>query len=162
MAERRRNHWVSDQQTFPIVSGTTGALNLLTQSTVPAAGLTIVRTLLSLTFVPQTDETDGDRALIRYGLALLTTDAAVAQAFEDPDSPEQTDWLLLDHALVGIEAASLGAMGSSYVRREYDLRGARKLGNRDWSLFLILNNTVDVAVLDVDLYMTARVLCKMP
>ena len=159
MVSRRRNVWVSTQTDFPVLISTQGAVNLLLQSAVPLVGLTVTRELLSLSIRPAIDEAAEDSALLTYGLVVMSTDAAVALAFEDPESPEQTDWLMLDHAVVTKEAAG----GQQEVtHRVYDLRGQRKFGNMDVSLYLVFNSVPLFLTLDIDVAITSRILLKMP
>ena len=159
---RRRKLWVSFQTTFPVLAATQGGVEITPVGTIPdLRGHTILRTIVRLTLVAQTDEASGDTALMTYGLAVMARDAAAASAFPDPDTPEQTDWLMLDHARVA-SASGTALIPSNTVERTYDVNAQRKLGNRDASLFLVFTNTTVLAPTDVDVFITTRTLLAMP
>jgi len=158
---RRRNLWVSHQGAFTVLSAAGLSQDLLINSSFPNQGMTVARTLLTMTITGSTDETAGDEAKLTYGLVMMTTDAAIGGTAEDPNTPEQTDWLMLDHAIARHPSDAVDS-ADQRLRVVYDLGGQRKVGSRDSSYYLVLVNEAIVGTLDIEVHFTSRVLLKMP
>jgi len=149
---------VSHQTSFVVLDSAIIAQDLLVNSSFPNQGMTVTRIIASFTFVPEVDEASGDAVVLHFGIVPMSTDAAIAGAFEDPDTPEQTDWLLLDHVYVRNPSASAAVWES----RQYNLGGQRKFGNMDSSVYFVIKSAPINLTMDTLVFMTTRVLLKMP
>ena len=157
-APRRRNVWTEVNTNLALATNTGFGVNLMPNFVGSNAGYTIVRTLLTMGFYLE-GELSGDIVRATYGLVLMDADAATAGAWQDPGGvPDMSSWLMRDMRLIG----AIGAVGDprAMVHVTYDLKSARKLGQGNLSLYVVIENGPVNLAATLSIEILARVLMK--
>ena len=133
--------WVDKLISEDTVSGTQDSDDLLaTPSQFDKFGLTLVRTILQLTFRPTTLFAAVGLQAYDVAMALLEQDAASANVFPDmsfaDDSPGR-GWIYRNRVMVE-DHTTAGAIVPTSQRLFADLKGMRKIN--DMELFLLFEN----------------------
>ena len=99
---------------------------------------TVLRMLGEYVIVPNGAPTAGDQCEISVGIAVLSTDAAVAGASPDPQSEPDYPWMYWAvHPMIFPTASLDPSSGYSWVRQSFDIRSMRKMKPRE-SLAMVI------------------------
>ena len=147
-APRRKTQWFTERINLTLASGAGDQqVHDLSQSVDDdhKVGATVVRTILDFGAILQSI---GTGAILTIGIAFVSDDAVVANAFPDPDIDfEPVSWLYRTMRGISLSTANNQAE-VSYFRE--DLKGKRRFQMGENNLYLIANIGVSAQSLNLD------------
>ena len=157
MPSRRALEWFStlaDAQSVTSGSQSNNSLLSLMDTSV-TKGATITRIILQLVIHLGSTAVN---SRLKYGIVIVSEDAAAANAFPDADvSSDQADWLVRGAEMLRVSDAN---DGSQFVRVFRDLRAQRILRSADDQLHFIIDQDSSGITATYELF--TRVLVRLP
>ena len=140
-APRRSTAWDDSLYNFSLGSSSQTDQELMQAVNDPEKrGCTLIRTIVNLWLAPQDPGIASGFMLADMGIALISPDARVADAYPDPEAAGDypvTGWVWRDRIVIMNELLSTGVVVPSRV--QLDLRSSRKLDRAD-PVFIITNS----------------------